>query len=666
MGDKFSNNYPNSYHQLSKQIQQSEMPYYPYLTIPIGNTFSPNFPEMHSNLTANTPRNQGMASNMYFEQPDAQNWENRALPDVEKVIKLPDKIELIEISSKDLSPVSVDLISDICKATNKDTNVVTRYDNQWYYNQRCYEYSSCAQLSNSNVSKYCTVQKNQEYDPLMKSCSYPDNIYSQNNESYFRNVESKPAPNDMLQDYNNYQYYDKYQENVNLFPGESYFNPAQQIPFEPSMSQQTEESNESDIIVEESDDDVTDYSEDQEKRVNIISHRCIVCNLVYAPLGIQFYFLTKDTPLTMSSQIPVIRKISGIVGNIPNDVHSYLCSECLGLINTIDHLEFRLKDFNQELITKFEKTCEINGKTCPPKANAHVKMRKKKVHFQKYRCKICKKVLCFKQYYLYHYKKHQRKILCEQCGKIFSNRSKFNIHVKKHNLISIHKIDSFKCFNCDKNFRTKSNLKEHENYCTGAYPFDCKYCDKKFASSTKLKNHVKLKHDKKFVAICSICNIGFIKVSDYKSHMVTHSTEKKFSCKKCDKSYKTVSNLNFHMKVHEEILPFICSICKKGFMRKEYLEAHVSNHNGIKNYNCTICDKKFVSQKNLDAHLKYHDGTLVKHTCNICEKKVTTGFEEHLRIHSNLKEYECQYCDMRFNTKGTLRKHIVKKHPNDK
>nr|CAH7738497.1 unnamed protein product [Callosobruchus chinensis] len=668
MNDKYLiDNYPNNYQQLSKQIQHSDMPsYYPYLTIPMGNTFSPNnLNEMYDNSASNTPRNQSVASNMYFDQHDALNWENRALPDVEKVIKIPDKIELIEISSKDLSPASLDLISDICKSNNKDANLGSRYDNQWYYNQ----YSSCAQVSNNKVPKYCAVQKNGEFDPLMKSCNYPDKTYSQNNENYFKNVGNKPVPNDMLPDYNNYQYYDKYQENASLFQGENYFNtaPQPQVPFEHAIEQQTEESNEeSDIIVEESDEEVTDYSEDQEKKVNLISYRCIVCNLIYAPLGIQFYFLTNNSPLTMSSQIPVISKIEGIVGTTPK-AQNYLCSECLGLINTIDHLQLRLKNFNQELVTKFEKTCQANGTICQPIANFQMRARKKKMnYFPKFRCKTCNKVLCFRQFCLYHHKNHKRRMLCDQCGKIFSNITKFRIHLKKHSRMHIYKIDSFKCVNCDKTFRTKSNLKEHENYCTGTYPYDCKYCDKKFASATKLKNHVRLKHDKKFIAICSICNIGFIKISDYKSHMITHSTEKKFTCTKCDKSYKTISNLNFHMKVHQETLPFICSICNKGFMRKEYLEAHVNNHNGIKNYHCTICDKKFVSQKNLDAHLKYHDGTLAKHTCNFCGKKVTTGFEEHLRIHSNLKEFECQYCDMRFNSRGTLRKHIVKKHPDKK
>lgn len=74
--------------------------------------------------------------------------------------------------------------------------------------------------------------------------------------------------------------------------------------------------------------------------------------------------------------------------------------------------------------------------------------------------------------------------------------------------------------------------------------------------------------------------------------------------------------------------------------------------------------KNLFPKKNLDSHMKYHDGTIKKKTCNMCGKTFTTGFEEHLRTHNNLKEFECENCDMRFNTKGALSKHRKNKHSN--
>ncbi|KAF2902823.1 hypothetical protein ILUMI_03359 [Ignelater luminosus] len=481
----------------------------------------------------------------------------RAVADIERGLKYTDKMETIEITSKDLSPASccsnIDLlIPDFYKNVNKDGlnfyNKSTISDSQWYCsmncnNQKYAEYPSCSQInSNNNFMAVEEKTGGKYYDnSLMKNYNNYNNMYCM--QQYEKNVSDKV---DSILTENLYCHYEnKIQEthhifNMNDINHEQFYSENDSLNF-PSINNVNQpngdgSNDESDIIVEESDDE-DDYSEDLERRYDYTTN-CIICNIIYTPVGNQFYILTAETPLTMSSQQPVFKKLSEMI-RIFSDKRNYLCSQCLSLINTIDHLQLKLETSRFELYNKYEKTC------------------------------------------------------------------------KENNL----------------NF-TAPKLETHKNR---NLPHHCKHldCDKKFATVTKLKNHIKLKHDKKFVAICSICNIGFIKISDYKSHKISHSTEKKFNCTKCEKSYKTLSNLNYHMKFHNDQLPFICDICNKGFMRKEYLESH----------------------KNLDAHLKYHEGGIKKKVCNTCNKSITTGFEEHLRTHSNLKEFECELCQMKFNTK---------------
>ncbi|KAB0795792.1 hypothetical protein PPYR_09853 [Photinus pyralis] len=616
-----------------------------YTSFSMSQTNNVNTYNMHYeyNYSTHITRNPTYSfSNCSADQLDSTTWipDPRAVADIERGLHFSDKMETIEITSKDLSPVSCcsnidSLIPDFYKKPN-DTQT------QWSSNTQKFDYPSCSQI----------LDHGGNFMALDERTKYPHNYpfidgeadYGYGNDLFNLDINQEAFYGGAFLDLNNLN------------------------------QQQAEGSNdESDIIVEESDDEVTDCSEDNEKTYGYSTH-CIICNALYTPVGSQFYILNTETPLTMSSQQPVINKLLQFVGMLYYK-RNYLCCHCLNLINTIDNLQLKLEASKLELCSKYEKTCKDHNLTATssesPKTEDY-KKRKKFKHFcglHSFKCKFCKKIFSFKKLYASHMSSHKlrNRFLCESCGCRFTRYLSFKLHLRLHVKPKPKTISAFDCKTCKKLFRTKTNLKEHENYCSGNLPYACSHgnCDKKFASSTKLKNHVKLKHEKKFVAICSICNIGFVKISDYKSHKNTHTTEKKYQCTKCEKSYKTVSNLNYHMKFHNDKLPFICTICNKGFMRKEYLESHVNNHNGVKNFACQYCDKKFVSQKNLDAHLKYHEGGVKKKACDICNKVITTGYEEHLRTHNNLKEFECNLCLMKFNTKGTLAKHRKRKHANE-
>ncbi|CAG9856067.1 unnamed protein product [Phyllotreta striolata] len=651
--------------QYTKQPGRIETPqsYFSYSSALLNNFGSnSNYLDVCANpVPQNNSRNQGNSAG-YQEQVDMFNWENRVIPDLEKVIKFPDKIEMIEISSKDLSPASycsnMDLLMpELYKNQGKETLSCSRYDSQCYYNQgncqRNFDYPSCVQYE---TPAKCCPQKTNDNETLMKSCNFTSDIFLENNDTSTKHSNfNKPYCENYI-DYNMYNTYDKSQD-PQLPIHNDFFNNTGNMQFDP-IDQQTEDSNEdSDIIVEDSDEEISSCDVQEKKQQFTKLNKCLICNLSYTPFGIQFYFLTSKNPLTMSTQKPVVEKIIELVGNVCT--RSYLCSECLGLLNTIDHLQLKLSTFNTEFVGKYQQTCQENN----IEYNRVRRDNVKKV--TRYKCKICKKVLCLRNYFQYHLKRHKTtKILCEHCGKIFTTRKKFLEHKKRcTKLPPPRKIEPYKCTNCSKIFRTNSQLKCHLNVCLGMLPFECKHhhCDKKFATKTQLKYHVKLKHDKKFVAICSICNIGFVKLAAYKNHKLTHTSEKKHSCNKCEKSYKTLSNLRFHMKVHDKLLPFNCPICEKGFLRKDYLDTHVNKHRNIKNYECNVCKKKFGSQKSLDAHSKYHEESK-KVTCNICGKTMINGFKDHLRVHNNLKEFECEHCDHKFNTKGALNKHVKKKH----
>uniref|UniRef100_A0A6P7GHR7 Zinc finger protein 431-like n=1 Tax=Diabrotica virgifera virgifera TaxID=50390 RepID=A0A6P7GHR7_DIAVI len=606
--------------------------------------FSPNVSHIQNNSIS------------YQNQMHSSKWENRT-SELEKN-KLTDTVDMVDISSKDLSPCSnIEYLDpEMYKDTNKDLGY-NKYNQCTYAlnsnNQRNYDYTSCVQYEKSVK---CYSQKT--YDSAyLKSCNFNANGMVLNNETLFKNGNYKFPSYDNYVEYNGYNCYMSNQENNVQVQSDFYTTTNIQLdPVLPSI--EMEDSNEdSDIIVEESEGEMAN-SEDQDKPYQSVQlNKCVICNLICTPFGIQFYYLTSKSPLTMSTQVPVINKIERILGKIPTTKH-YVCNDCLGLINTIDHLQLKILTFNNELVLKYKKTC-IENKTF----FREIKKRPLK-NKMKYKCKICNKILCIQKYSLYHLNMHKKPcILCEYCGIMFRSRKKFTVHNRKHAKKNVMP-SLFKCKNCTKLFKTRSHLKYHENVCLGLFPFECKFkdCDKKFATNTQHKNHVKLKHEKKFIAICSICNIGFVKISEYKNHKITHSTDKKYSCTKCKNSYKSLCNLKFHMKMHNKQFPFSCMICKKGFLRKEYYETHLSKHTGIKKYKCSICNKQVASQKYLDSHLKSHESKKV--SCNICGKLLLNSFKlkDHIRVHNNLKEFECDSCNKKFNTRDSLRKHVKYKH----
>ena len=47
--------------------------------------------------------------------------------------------------------------------------------------------------------------------------------------------------------------------------------------------------------------------------------------------------------------------------------------------------------------------------------------------------------------------------------------------------------------------------------------------------------------------------------------------------------------------------------------------------------------------------------------CNQTFKK-SCNFRDHLRIHTGLRPYECEYCNKTFTQNGNLKKHLINIH----
>ena len=114
---------------------------------------------------------------------------------------------------------------------------------------------------------------------------------------------------------------------------------------------------------------------------------------------------------------------------------------------------------------------------------------------------------------------------------------------------------------------------------------------------------------------------------------------KVFGCINCDYTndlrYKTVR----HCFKHTKIFPYQCELCDEMFRDDRACKEHVTrDHDGVKQYSCDQCATKFTCKTSLQSHLKRH------------------------AIPSDIFKCEIVGCNFSTNLKGTLQKHVERRH----
>lgn len=454
------------------------------------------------------------------------------------------------------------------------------------------------------------------------------------------------------------------------------------ICFTPKQADENSSSSDgSDIVVEESDSDIDDSSE------------CFVCDS--KPTINRFTPLNEKSPLTACSQTSVYKKLVSMLEQ-KNNSKSSICSKCLEMINLIDSLEVKLstaveefksrvklgkenrvevdvslvcqvcdKAFSsQAYLTKhkqhhtksFSYCCEYCGKgfTGLQKLEQHVLLHSNSLKFQ---CELCGKQFVDKHTLTNHIRQHRGEFRyhCRVCKKGFVQKSVYKIHVESHG-------DSFfVCQHCGRKVKTYSNLQVHIRICSGNLKHSCETCDEKFPLKSLLHKHIAIKHKAKYRFTCQVCQKGFWKESDLKSHMKTHVRDKPYKCECCGNAYKSKKNLTHHMRLHGGPL-FKCSMCSKSFTRADALTDHMNSHTGRKPYQCQTCWKRFANRINFNVHVKKHDANRVGTKCLVCKRNIMGSMTDHMKLHGDRQSFPCKLCPSLFSFKNSLMKHLKSKH----
>ncbi|XP_065086567.1 transcription factor grauzone-like [Ochlerotatus camptorhynchus] len=263
---------------------------------------------------------------------------------------------------------------------------------------------------------------------------------------------------------------------------------------------------------------------------------------------------------------------------------------------------------------------------------------------------------------------HGQGIYIKCCKKKLSRKWAMIDHITVHTNPT-----AFRCEVCDKTFKSKRYLREHQANVHGSdeqRPFQCDQCNRFFAKESLLQTH-KRHHEK---MPCPQCGQVFANSISLKAHMkgAHDNVDRTKVCDRCGKGFSgpsAPSNLRQHIdKVHMGLgdkTKHQCPICYKWLLGKRALTIHVQLHSEVgKPHICDICNQNYLHSRALTRHKRFVHGEQ-KYECEFCGKrfKKPLALKEHRATHTGETLYTCKVCPVSMNSNASYYAHMKKAHP---
>ena len=120
------------------------------------------------------------------------------------------------------------------------------------------------------------------------------------------------------------------------------------------------------------------------------------------------------------------------------------------------------------------------------------------------------------------------------------------------------------------------------------------------------------------------------------------------------------------MNLHNSNRGWTCDCCGARFGTKKVLKIHMMTHLPP-SFCCSECDRKFVHVGNLIRHKKLHQ-EILNEICKFCNKGFATkgSLREHI-ILKHFVKFPCEVdgCSSTFSSKANYKRHLKKVHKKD-
>ena len=244
---------------------------------------------------------------------------------------------------------------------------------------------------------------------------------------------------------------------------------------------------------------------------------------------------------------------------------------------------------------------------------------------------------------------------------------------------------------------------------SGNYVPKCYHCNIEFESAISLGLHRFRFHNTGRKNICEICNKGFANARNLKDHMFRHLNIRPFKCESCDLSFKTKQDLSNHnlylhsaeskdrrqqmaerrtqlltggadqsgshqQQQQQQQVVQTSSACDSP-SSENTMGSNISSAGSPQSakgaetliFKCTDCQEEFTSAPNLGDHRAQVHQAADLFKCHVCSKSFVNGngLKEHMKRHTEARNFRCELCGSGFKVKLDLKQHHYLVHTED-